>query len=103
MNDEHIDALPVLPDFAPHYDTDEKGKGLHATARACGSDVSPLLFHIERLARSRHPSTLTYVADILNASIEDGDNCRLSRVLCEPFHVVLDRAIRDPQDRKSVV
>jgi hypothetical protein len=97
MNEEqHIDALPVLPTFAPHYDTDEKGRGLHATARACGEDISPLLFHIERLARSRHPSTLTYVADILNASIEDGDNCRLSRVLCEPFADVLNRAIENP-------
>lgn len=96
MTEPHIDALPVLPDFASHYDTDEKGKGLHATARSCGSDVSPLLFHIERLARSRHPSTLTYVADILNASLEDGENCRLTRTLGEPFGAVLDRAIRDP-------
>jgi hypothetical protein len=94
---DHIDALAPLPDFGAHYDTDEKGKGLHATARACGEDISPLLFHIERLARSRHPSTLTYVADILNASLEDGDHCRLSRTLGEPFADVLDRAIRDPQ------
>lgn len=92
----NIDALPVLPDFTVHYDTEPAATGLHATARACGTDVSPLLFHIERLARSRHPSTLTYVADVLNASIEDGDHCRLSRTLCESFADVLDRAIRDP-------
>lgn len=90
------DALPDLPDFASHYDTNETGKGLHATARSCVQDVSPLLFHIERLARSRHPSTLTYVADILNASIEDGDNCRLTRTLGEPFADVLNRAIENP-------
>lgn len=93
---KHIDALPTLPDFDCHYDTEPAAAGLHATARACGADVSPLLFHVERLARSRHPSTLTYVADILNASIEDGEHCRLTRTLGEPFSDVLNRAIENP-------